>query len=109
MTQVEALKKARELIARPYGWTKGRFKRTYPKRGTQYCLLGAVRQISGYKRTDEPHKPTMQNLEIRLEQCIYKNYGIHGVATFNDAQGRKKKDVLKVLDCAIKSAEAAGL
>lgn len=109
MTEVRALKKVRELIARPYGWTQGRFSTT-GKRGVSYCLLGAIRHVNNEAYFTKDPAPTITSLQARLEQCIQKIHGNRlGVPTFNDTEGRTKKEVLGVIDCAIKSAESEGL
>lgn len=97
-------RKTRDLIAKKGNWIKG----NYYEEG-RYCLLGALRKVS----LDNPWGPgSDEELERVVLQCVKE---IHpkrftdkklgwplDITGFNDHDRTTHKDVLAVLDCAIK-------
>lgn len=85
------LKKARKLIER--GWCRYTKSRRFRVDGPMhYCAIGAIEKAGG-------------NTEHRdiLRQAIGS-----GIVRFNDSDGRKKADVLRAFDRAIKLAVSEG-
>jgi hypothetical protein len=107
----ECLEEARALLARPKGWTRGGWGRDAKGQlvdgldvdaglAVSYCILGAVRRTCGYA---EPFARARTILQI----CVQKQRGAADdtPASYNDRPQRKKSQILKVMDCAIKAAE----
>lgn len=99
---VTVLKRARELIAD--GWIKGDFNAE--KNGKQhFCAIGAVQHAAG--QTD---KWGMEDeVTALLEQSLRGESANGDVISFNDADHRRKKDVLKLFDRAIALAKSGSL
>lgn len=113
MTEVEALKKARKLIARPFGWGKHSYRKQNFLGGFSYCLLGAIHYVASVETPTTKtffHGKADLKLERamleRLESCVEHDLGYRtSLAGFNDARRTKKRDVLKIMNCAIDSAK----
>src|SRR4051794_16232753 len=87
------VKRARELLARPYGWQKGALHSKRWVNGREYdsyCLIGAVgaaqRELGASLRTKKA---------VTAELVERSGFS---VALFNDRKATKKADVLKLLD-----------
>lgn len=80
------LKAVKKVICVPQKWMKG----DYNNGKGRYCLLGAIEKV-GYLPTIQPF------LENLLPD---KN-----IAIFNDAKSTKHKDVMKLLNKAIRMAQ----
>lgn len=99
----KVLRYMKKLIAK--GWTRKTFARTVngakvaptDHRAARFCLLGArdCAEAALGIWDDEAMTP--------ISECI----GDVHIARYNDAPGRKKSDILKVIDCAIKKAKTA--
>ena len=97
MTTSETLIKARHLIEQ--GWCQGAlFKLSKGK--TRYCIAGALREAK-YQVDRSP------GLAIDCHNAIFAASGIKptDIAEFNDAPGRKKSQILKLMDDAIELAK----
>ena len=97
------LKRARTVLAQPYSWAKGSFKRTARRSpsGFSYCAFGAINEVPGVRERT--------NLEARLlldqtSASLHPQWA--GMMGFNDDSSTKKKDVLAVFDEAIATALA---
>ncbi len=99
MTSEQKIRKiAREARARliKEGWTKG----TLFAQGEGYCLAGAIRPF-GIESNE------MNEVEKRCARVIgHIPRRIGGLIVWNDSKGRKKHEVLAVLDAVIKGAGA---
>ena len=85
------LRKARKLIER--GWCRWTKKRRYRINGPMhYCSIGAIEAVGGNKQ----HKELLR----RVLGC--------GIIAFNDDLDRRKPQVLRAFDRAIKLAEQEG-
>lgn len=111
--KLAVLKRARELVARPYGWAKGAFEHvTYRPRTNElvvgYCI-GAACQVAArelfpqMQMFDGIHSTRIAE-EISLLEAA-KAKGHVGVAHFNDAPETKKRDVLELFDEKIAEME----
>lgn len=101
----DVLKRMRTLLRR--GWTQGCGARSgrgrevafYSPKAVAWCIYGANNKACFDLNADH-------NLSIRVSrvllQCLPK--GEHLLAHWNDQQGRVKKDVITLVDCAIKKA-----
>lgn len=92
----------KELLSKRGAWAQGQRKIIKDNGQPAYCLLGAFDEVnkkSWVTITD------IKTAQVLVQECIKgftKKYD--GIITFNDADGRKKKDVIAVLDCAIDKA-----
>jgi hypothetical protein len=93
----ENIKKMRALLARPYGWTKGRLVKANNRvvgedkvnDGWAYCLLGATQEVS----SDVSRVRIQKAMRVKVNEM-----GYFSVAAFNDRKTTRKKDVLTFLD-----------
>lgn len=101
------LVKARDLIARPYGWVKGDFQRERWHKGETikcYCASGAIRKVAsgdaeGFANPSEgPH--------AFLRQAIQEKVASGSIPDFNDDPATKKRDILAAFDRAIELSKA---
>ena len=99
MTEAELLRKARDLISDPTGWTKGRFKRQDCYHPPRYCAVGALMEASA-----EDVNRTTPACE-RLERIVAKEGW--SITAYNDDEDTTHQDILDLFDCAIKQAEEA--
>lgn len=100
-TAARRLRRVRQLLARPYGWTRGTEQRSVRSRSGEhvraYCLTGAVRAVSG----------TLRSSDIRyLNEAIFGSdeHFINALQRWNDNPHRKKVEVLAACDRAIQLA-----
>lgn len=94
----KVLRAARELLARPSGWIKGRMKGYNGVRSTMaYCSLGALRAAAG----DYEFGPKARDAYYFLTEVV----GNQGIIEFNDSSKTRKQDVLDAFDRAIQYAE----
>lgn len=66
-----------------------------------YCLMGGLAKIA----KGNPNHIVPEDVAERIADCVLKHFGnrfLFGVTDFNDDYRTTHKDVLKVLDCAIK-------
>jgi hypothetical protein len=94
-----------ELLDRPYGWTRGSWRRTRNDGVVQFCMLGAVQQaytdVTG-KKTRGDGGDLADELSI---VALLKAKGLGPDTTnptsrvigFNDKKTTKKADVLAIL------------
>lgn len=102
VTVVDVLKRMRVLLRK--GWTQGTLARGVSKCPVNYsgraarsfCLMGAR------ERAQQDLK-VGHSLSYEAELLIVDCAGGNDVA-FNDAKGRKKSEIIAVVDCAIKQA-----
>lgn len=90
------LVKARDLLNRPYGWTKGTETRLVNRApdGEAYCAVGAVRKITGYEADGS-------EIYVAVTSVLSKVVGNAGIIQFNDDRHTKKSEVLAAFDTAI--------
>jgi len=88
------LQTARKLVAR--GWTGGAVERGYVfGLYKQYCAMGALRMAGdGDSRKGEVSPPTLAAIIAMQDQ-------VGNISYWNDAENRKKRDVLSAFDRAI--------
>lgn len=95
-----ALQDARALLARPYGWIKGRS--SYPSvktdNGFSYCMLGSIDAVTDHAAV----RQVREMVRLALPEPEVQ------ISTFNDRRETHKKDVLAVFDRAIALAKAEG-
>lgn len=112
-TPTQILTEARDMIVRPYGWSKRDFVRTqtrvpYPA----YCLVGAIEvaagvrdaKTGGNKLESFKDNPAIQPLviaEIELEA----SGKFWSLIPFNDSPITKKDDVVALLDRSIERSK----
>lgn len=93
------LEQTRALIARPYGWIKGR--NFGVRRGVDcYCLNGAIVALTGAG----VHRARTRG--VLAETIGNDRVGEFGIVSFNDASDTRKRDVLAALDKAIAGLSA---
>ncbi len=97
---VEKLKEARELVARPGGWTQGTFAETAEGTAVNesdpsavaFCMMGACLRVGGGLGTIDLLRPI-----------------IGQPATWQDQDGRTQAEVVAAFDRAIALAEVANV
>lgn len=100
---VEVLHNARALLDRPWGWTKGAFRKASRNGGTCYCAAGALERAAG-RRFDPAYRGARNALSVALIGSGWDT----SVVEFNDAPETKKKDVLALFDRAIDLVKKGG-
>lgn len=106
-TIIDVLRKARELIARPEGWTKranardarGGIVGVGSGRATCFCAVGAL------WHADAPNFHSVRALRDALESVLPAGVAIE-IEAFNDDPGTTHADVLALFDRAIAAEEA---
>ena len=101
---LKILQKIRSLIEA--GWTQNRYAETstgrtispHEENACKFCLAGALIAADAQFAKDRNGDAVQY-----LKRAIYKDYGIVGVVQFNDSAFRTKKQVLGILDSAIKA------
>jgi len=96
------LRGAYRLLSRPNGWTK-----RFLKFGDSFCLIGALTYADNgnaryIPKNDNTPVGTAQDLIARE---IGRTRGSLGLANWNDRIARTQRDVLSVLEGAIRKAE----
>jgi hypothetical protein len=86
------------LIERPYGWTKGTWRRERKDGVVQYCLLGAAQQAY-FEVTGKIAKGDGGNIAdaISLSTFVKEHTPSSSVMSYNDRKGTRKADVLNLL------------
>lgn len=110
--KVAILKRAYELLARPYGWTRRRWI-GFDRRGRGYremCLSAACQQAAldlGYEGLvlQDPDTPVAK--AVGLHDRIVGNGYWSSIPHYNDAMGRKKQEILALVGEQIADLEQA--
>lgn len=89
---VYVLQQARSLVARPLGWCQRRWSQHYLL-FSRYCVLGALDQAS------DGNKGAFEAAMGLFADAIQMPRGM--IASWNDADYRKKREVLRAFDQAI--------
>lgn len=108
-TVIDILRRMRVLLRK--GWTQGYYAKT--KRGrvveaesrsaATFCLWGAERRaLHELKTADLSAGQEAMNL---VRRCARIKHSV-ALVDYNDTKGRTKKEILDVVTCAIKKAEA---
>lgn len=87
----------RKLLGSKKHWIKG----VAHDGSDGYCLMGSLAKIA----KGNPNKVVPADIEQRIVDCVMARFPDRlgfGVSNFNDDDRTKHKDVLKVLDCAIR-------
>lgn len=109
---LKVLEDARALIAPPFAWTRGDYKKTERRapKGVAYCAMGAIDEAAGRFPLY-----VAQAAGAELANCVPKLPGIvvnqmpgRVVTRFNDHQAKDKAQVLKAFDCAISNVRSQG-
>jgi hypothetical protein len=87
------LREAKALIEPRGAWMQGDFEVVRDNGTRSYCMAGALLEVCNGKIPDTVRGPLRQAL------------GGRSIYSFNDAEWRKKKDVLSAFDKAIELAE----
>jgi len=103
-TTIEILKEARELIAKPNGWTQGTYARNadglivYPNshHAVCFCTWGALIAVDEHQESFQP-----DGAQPALDDVTNGNF-----VAFNDAPGRTQAEVVAKFDEAIAAEEA---
>lgn len=98
-TAATVLKRARELIEQ--GWVQGDFRQRDEQGNMRFCAIGALDEAASNVEWS-----TKDNAREALDKSLRNGY--HDVIEYNDADGRRKADVLKLFDRAIKAASKKG-
>lgn len=102
-TEIDVLKRMKYLLRR--GWTQftnargktGREVDDESSRAVAFCLYGAAhRAVADLNGSPELNG----NIDRRIRMCT----GRLPISIYNDKRGRKKSEVIAVVDCAIKKA-----
>lgn len=89
-TVIQILTEARELIAKPEGWTKGIYSSAIGGGGWCYCAMGALIAAS-------PDNTALDTVEGVMHSVIAP----FTLITWNDMPERKHADVVTAFDDAI--------
>jgi hypothetical protein len=108
MSALEVLQKARELIAKPGGWTQGAYARTADgflisernDNASCFCSVGAV------SRSSDISEDIGSAFDF-LHNAMPPRFTAAGIIGFNDSPDTTQADVVALFDRAIKLAEAA--
>lgn len=109
---VETLRAARALIAESKHWTQGGYaRRSKRAEGTvgphdpdaqAWCAVGALKRING----PHQHAAALLLAEAVLDQPVFSVGNAQDrIVHFNDADGRRHRDVVQAFDKAIAKAE----
>lgn len=104
---LDLLIKTRTLLRKPYAWTRGALEQYDSEHKVwQHCLTGAMSIFdSTHWGNSSEACLYMQARPAVLSQI--RPLGFEDIEGFNDAKGRKKKEVLAVLDKAIEALKEA--
>ena len=106
--KLRVLKRARALLARPYGWAQHEWK-TKKNWRDSYCINGACNVAynellaTEYNSRVLPHSEQV-GLGLSLHNFV-KGQGYEDIVSYNDTVGRKKK-VLELMDAYIAKVKA---
>lgn len=103
-TTLETLRAARELIAKPGGWTQEFFARNASGERTNkfgpdavcFCAYGAIDRAAGH---------SFSEADRRFMEALFDATGRDDVADWNDAPGRTQAEVVALFDKAIAAEE----
>lgn len=109
VTVVDVLKRMRTLLRK--GWSQGNYAHTasgyrcavWSPGAASFCLIGAHRRAVIELQTAFGN--AQQSLKL-IANCA-KVDGEFGIYGYNDAKGRKKSEIIKVVSCAIEKAQGA--
>ena len=93
MTTSQTLIKARDLLQQ--GWCRGGFIKV-SKGKERFCIAGAIYRAQPFQRAGD---------KCLHMVCAAGGIERHLIAQFNDAPGRKKSEILKLMDDAIELAK----
>lgn len=104
---VDYLKKARKLIEKEENWIKGANHDGFGG----YCLNGALNKaIHGNKDNSSSNVKYIMHKKLRYKmQNLIENKVLTSLTGFNDLPETTHKDVLKLLDKAIKEISKKGI
>lgn len=74
------------------GWTQGTAKETDNNGKTSYCAAGAIEQVS-----------RNMNVATRAQTAVENTLGVYGLVSWNDTDGRRKRDVVNAFKRTIKA------
>lgn len=107
MTLLEHLKATRELIGTPDKWTQNVYSRD--KLGSQcsirsseackFCIMGAIRRVDDSAAADKAYE------YLKNYSPILDSYSKGQLVVYNDDSNTTHKDIIALLDKAIKDAE----
>ncbi len=86
----EAARRAVPLLEA--GWTQGSLYAEAPDGGTAYCMLGAL--MVGMQELMPSDRDLVQN---EFSRRIHSLTGAHGAVAYNDYPGRKKVEVVELM------------
>lgn len=109
---VKALEQMKELLAPEGAWTQHAMARTktgysirpFREGAVSFCLLGAKVKVLGYGYDLESDEYS-EDLHKVLQLAVFLTSGAPSVASFNDRPETTKRDVLAVIDRAIRIAQ----
>ena len=96
MTTTQALIKARNLLKQ--GWCQGAMSKRLGGNKYRYCILGAIKAADP-TQSQAVWKQCVDTI-LEAKECEYVD-----IMKFNDAPGREKSEILKLMDDAIKLAK----
>lgn len=107
-TVTDVLKRMKTLLTKK-GWVQGYFAKTrtgkiceaHSRAAVGYCLVGA--RLKASEDLGASYDDQGADVDYLLRKCFPRRQSI---TSFNDAKGRKKSEVLAVVDCAIKKSLA---
>lgn len=97
----ETLANARGLLSKPGAWMQGDWDN-----GLQMCAIGAIRRVTGkyHLHGNGSEHPAVTALRRALPECWAKPNG-KNIPIFNDAPGRRKRDILALFDHAMQGKQ----
>lgn len=104
------LQEARAILAKRGAWTQKHLARTewgssidpqHPD-AVQFCAIGALCKVANPSEVDLARKFLMKCAPSKYQSSLMN------IEQYNDRFSTKKKDIMKLYDCAIETAEAAG-
>lgn len=101
--EIRALRRARDLLARPNGWCQHKEARLLPDgTGFAYCALGAIRAAVDYIGLGPLAYLPRKGLSLRM--CGYLADDPHALMGWNDCAGRTQAEVVAAFDRGIERA-----
>lgn len=108
ITAVQFLRRMKAILRK--GWVqddyavsaRGKSVDVGSARAVKFCLLGAEDRAYHELRRHCCGPETVEKAHRTIQKCLPPK--TIGIVQFNDAKGRKKSEVLAVIDCAIKKA-----
>lgn len=112
---VDVLRRMRTILRK--GWVQGYYAKdprgdmafTDEKNAVAFCLVGAQMRAVDDLHADDLRRTTARLIQSCLPRGCKRRLadGRDPQVAFNDAKGRKKSEILKVVDCAIAKAKSA--